>query len=83
MKSNLHPRRAKPIGNKRKFRFEVTFELNTDKGKKLDPSSITHFKECIGNFVRTWSGQEGYFYAYGQGYDSNIIPSYINVKRVD
>ena len=82
MKKKPHPRRAKPAGNRRKFRFEVSFDLNTDKGEKLDMDSVRQFRDSLEHFVRSWSGQEGYFYAYAKGYDTDVIPSYIKVKKL-
>lgn len=69
--------------NKNSFKFEVSFNLNTAKGEKLDWRSIQDFRDSLEGFVRTWNGENGYFYAYGSEYgDRDIDPTALKVKRL-
>ena len=69
--------------NKNSFTFEVSFNLNTTKGEKLDHRAIQDFRDSLEGFVRTWNGQNGYFYAFGSEYgDRDIDPTALKVKRV-
>jgi len=69
--------------NRNTFKFEVTFNLNTVAGEKLDSRSIQDFKDCLEGFVRSWNGQDGYFYAFGSEYgDRDIDPTAVKVKKV-
>ena len=68
--------------NKNTFKFEVSFNLNTVDGEKLDRKSIQDFKDSLEGFVRSWNGQDGYFYSFGSEYgDRDIEPTAIKVKR--
>jgi hypothetical protein len=69
--------------NKNTFKFEVSFNLNTVDGEKLDRESIQDFRDCLEGFVRTWNGQQGFFYSFGSEYgDRDIEPTALKVKRV-
>jgi hypothetical protein len=69
--------------NKNTFKFEVSFNLNTVDGEKLDRRSIQDFRDSLEGFVRTWNGENGYFYSYGSEYgDRDIDPTALKVKRV-
>jgi hypothetical protein len=71
------------VMNKNTFKFEVSFNLNTVDGEKLDRESIQDFRDCLEGFVRTWNGQQGFFYSFGSEYgDRDIDPTAIKVKRV-
>jgi len=68
--------------NKNTFKFEVSFNLNTVDGEKLDRRSIQDFRDSLEGFVRSWSGHDGYFYSYDSEYgDRDIEPTAIKVKR--
>jgi hypothetical protein len=61
----------------------VSFNLNTVDGEKLDRRSIQDFRDSLEGFVRTWNGENGYFYSYGSEYgDRDIDPTALKVKRV-
>lgn len=71
-----------------KFKFEVSFNLNTLKGEKLDLDSIKEFRKALEAYVDDYNGYHGSFYAYsdgdgkdGVGYDTDIDPTNIKVKR--
>ncbi len=69
--------------NKNTFKFEVSFNLNTVDGEKLDRRAIQDFRDSLEGFVRTWNGENGYFYSYGSEYgDRDIDPTALKVKRV-
>jgi len=69
--------------NKNTFKFEVSFNLNTVDGEKLDRRSIQDFRDSLEGFVRTWNGENGYFYSYGSEYgDRDIDPTALKIKRV-
>jgi hypothetical protein len=69
--------------NKNTFKFEVTFNLNTVDGEKLDRRSIQDFKDSLEGFVRSWNGKDGYFYSFGSEYgDRDIEPTAIKVKKL-
>jgi hypothetical protein len=68
---------------KNTFKFEVSFNLLTAKGEKLDRESIQDFRDCLEGFVRSWNGRDGYFYSFGSEYgDRDIEPTAIKVKKV-
>jgi hypothetical protein len=67
---------------KNTFKFEVSFNLNTASGEKLDMDSIRNFRDMLEGFVRNWSGENGYFYAHADHYDTDIFPTSIKVRRV-
>jgi hypothetical protein len=67
---------------KNTFKFEVSFDLNTSEGEKLDMRSLREFRDMLEGYVRSWSGEHGYFYAYHDGYDTDITPSNIKIKRI-
>lgn len=64
-----------------KFKFEVSFNLNTLKGEKLDLDSVKEFQKCLEAYVEDYNGYHGSFYAYADGYDTDIDPTNIQVKR--
>lgn len=68
--------------NKNTFKFEVSFNLNTQEGETLDKDSVKTFKQALKEFVYDWSGNVGYFYAYAKDYDTDITPTAIKVKRL-
>ena len=69
--------------NKNTFKFEVSFNLNTADGEQLDRRSIQDFKDSLEGFVRSWNGQDGYFYSFGSEYgDRDIEPTAIKVKKL-
>jgi hypothetical protein len=69
-----------------KFKFEVSFSLKTLKGEKLDLDSIKEFQKCLEAYVEDYNGYHGSFYAYNDGnnvgYDTDIDPTNIRVKRI-
>lgn len=68
--------------NKNTFKFEVSFNLNTVDGEKLDRKSIQDFKDSLEGFVRSWNGQDGYFYSFGSEYgDRDVTPTNVKVKK--
>ena len=68
---------------KNQFKFEVSFNLNTANGEQLDRRSIQDFRDCLEGFVRSWNGQDGFFYSFGSEYgDRDIDPTAIQVKKV-
>lgn len=69
--------------NKNTFKFEVSFNLNTVDGEIIDRKSIQDFKDSLEGFVRSWNGQDGYFYSFGSDYgDRDIDPTAIKVKKL-
>ncbi len=67
---------------KNKFKFEVTFNLDTEEGHKLDKLSIKQFETALYDFVNNYAGWDGCFYTYSKDSDSEVVPSKIKVKRV-
>lgn len=67
--------------NKNTFKFEVSFNLNTADGEKLDPKSIQDFRDALEGYVHEWSGYHGYFYAYAKNYDRDVTPTNVKVKK--
>lgn len=69
-----------------KFKFEVSFNLKTQKGEKLDQNSINEFQKCLQAYVEDYNGYHGSFYAYADtpngGYDTDIDPTNIQVKKL-
>lgn len=65
-----------------KFTFEVSFNLNTEDGEKLDMDSIRNFRKMLEDYVTEWSGEHGYFYAHASHYDTDVYPTCIKVRRV-
>jgi hypothetical protein len=67
---------------KNTFKFEVSFNLNTNKGETLDQESIKDFQKALEAYVEDFNGYHGSFYAYADGYDTDIDPTNIQVKRI-
>jgi hypothetical protein len=67
---------------KNKFKFEISFNLNTYEGEKLDKSSIKQFHEDLNKFVRGWVGEYGYFYTYSKDSDGETFPTNIKIKEI-
>ena len=67
---------------KNKFKFEVTFNLDTEKGEKLDKLSIKQFETALFDFVNNYAGYEGSFYTYSKDSDGEVMPTKIKVKQV-
>jgi len=71
---------------KNKFKFEVSFNLNTLKGEELDQDSIKEFQKSLEAYVEDYNGYHGSFYAYNDNanaaYDTDIDPTNIKVKRI-
>lgn len=69
-----------------KLIFEVSFNLNTLKGEKLDQDSIKEFQKCLEAYVEDYNGYHGSFYAFKDtadgSYDTDIDPANIEVKRI-
>jgi uncharacterized protein involved in type VI secretion and phage assembly len=65
-----------------KFKFEVSFNLNTYDDEKLDKHSVTQFKNDLLDFVRRYAGEEGTFYTYSSDSDSEAYPTSIKVKQI-
>jgi hypothetical protein len=65
-----------------KFKFEVSFNLKTQKGEKLDVDSIKEFQKALEAYVEDYNGYHGSFYAYADGYDTDIDPTNIQVKKL-
>jgi hypothetical protein len=69
--------------NKKTFKFEVSFNLNTVKGEQLDSTSMRAFQTQLFNFVQEWNGYHGHFYGFGSDLgDRDINPTAVKVKRV-
>jgi len=66
---------------KNKFKFEVSFNLNTRKGERLDKYSIKQFKNDLFDFVNRYAGEEGTFYTYSNDSDGEAFPTNIKVKQ--
>ena len=67
---------------KNPIKFEVSFNLETEAGEKLDKHSIKQFEIALFDFVNNYAGEMGYFYTYSKYYDGESIPTNIKVKRV-
>lgn len=67
---------------KNKIKFEITFNLDTDEGYKLDKHSIKSFELALYDWVNNYSGYLGYFYAYSKNDDGEAIPTKLKVKKV-
>jgi hypothetical protein len=67
--------------NKNKFKFEVTFNLNTVDDEKLDKHSIKQFERALFDFVNNYAGVEGTFYTYSNDSDGEAFPTNIKVKQ--
>ena len=65
-----------------KFKFEVSFNLNTCDDEKLDKHSVTQFKNDLLDFVRRYAGEEGTFYTYSKNSDGEAYPTSIKVKQI-
>ena len=64
------------------FKFEVSFNINTQKGEKLDKHSIKQFEIALYDFVNNYAGEYGSFYVYSKDYDDEAFPDKIKVKKV-
>lgn len=67
---------------KNKFKFEVSFNLNTIDDEKLDKLSIKTFERDLFDFVYNYAGEQGYFYTYTKYSDGEVIPTNIKVKQI-
>ena len=67
---------------KNKFKFEVSFHLNTNDGEKLDKLSIKQFETALYDWVNNYAGWEGCFYTYSKDSDGEVTPTHIKVKKV-
>jgi hypothetical protein len=67
---------------KNKFKFEVSFNLNTLDDEKLDKCSIKQFELALFDFVYNYAGEQGYFYTYSKDSDEDILPTSVKVKQV-
>jgi len=65
-----------------KFKFEVSFNLNTCDDEKLDKYSVTQFRRELFDFVRRYAGEEGTFYTYSKNSDGEAYPTSIKVKQI-
>ena len=68
--------------NKNKFKFEVTFTLNTIDDEKLDKLSVKQFENALFDFVFNYAGEQGCFYTYTKESDGETFPEKVKVKRV-
>lgn len=69
--------------NKNTFKFEISFNLNTVEGEKLDNTSMRAFQTQLFNFVQEWNGYHGNFYGYDSYLgDRDINPTAVKVKRI-
>jgi hypothetical protein len=66
---------------KNKFKFEVSFNLNTVDDEKLDKHSIKQFERALFDFVNNYAGEEGTFYTYSNDSDGEAFPTNIKVKQ--
>jgi hypothetical protein len=67
---------------KNSFKFEVSFNLNTDDNETLDMESIKGFHKDLKRFVLEWPGKLGYFYTYSKDSDGESFPTSIKVKKI-
>jgi hypothetical protein len=67
---------------KNKFKFEVSFNLNTFKGEQLDKHSIKEFERGLYDYVNNYAGEEGTFYTYSSDSDGEAFPTNLKVKKV-
>jgi hypothetical protein len=67
---------------KNKFKFEVSFNLNTIDDEKLDKLSIKTFECDLFDFVYNYAGEQGCFYTYTKESDGEVYPTNIRVKRI-
>lgn len=67
---------------KNKFKFEVSFNLDTEEGEKLDKLSIKQFQLALYDFANNYAGDGGCFYVYSKDYDDEVLPTKLKVKKV-
>jgi hypothetical protein len=67
---------------KNKFKFEVSFNLNTFDDEKLDKHSIKQFELALFDFVYNYAGEQGYFYTYSKDSDGDVLPTSVKVKQI-
>lgn len=67
---------------KNKFKFEVSFNLNTLKGEQLDKYSIKEFERGLYDYVNNYALEEGTFYTYSRDSDGEVYPTSIKVKQI-
>ena len=70
------------IKNKNKFKFEVTFNLDTIDDEKLDKLCIKQFENALFDFVNNYAGEQGSFYTYTKDSDGETYPEKVKVKKV-
>lgn len=67
---------------KHKFKFEVSFNLETYKEEKLDRYSIKQFERSLYDYVNNYHLEGGTFYVYAKAYDDEVRPTKLKVKQV-
>lgn len=67
---------------KNKIKFEITFNLDTDEGHKLDKHSIKSFELALYDWINNYSGYHGHFYTYSKNDDGETVPTKLKVKKV-
>jgi hypothetical protein len=67
---------------KNKFKFEVSFNLNTIDDEKLDKHSIKQFELALYDYVNNYAGEYGSFYTYTKDSDGEVYPTSIKVKQI-
>jgi len=67
---------------KNKFKFEISFNLETRGEEKLDKQSIKQFEIALYDFVNNYAGYDGCFYVYSKDYDDEVLPTKLKVKKV-
>jgi hypothetical protein len=67
---------------KHRFKFEVSFNLDTYKEEKLDRYSIKQFETALYDYVNNYAGECGTFYVYTKAYDDEVYPTNLKVKKL-
>lgn len=67
---------------KNNFKFEVSFNLHTQKGEKLDRKSITDFQNFLKALTTEYNDYHGSFYCYGPFHDRTADAEQVKVKLI-
>lgn len=67
---------------KNTFKFEVSFNLHTQKGEEVDKGSIKNLQNMIKAYIEEYNDYHGSFYCYGPFHDRTADAEQVRVKLV-
>ncbi|MEB3209594.1 MAG: hypothetical protein VKK63_11875 [Synechococcus sp.] len=67
---------------KNTFKFEVSFNLHTQKGEEIDKKSVKDFQGALKAFIEEYNDYHGSFYCFGPFHDRTADAEQVKVKPV-